>query len=46
MAANDIFVDELSDGLGISVFNGLGLNPFGKVVYGDNDVSLSRRGVW
>ena len=43
MSADNIFVQESRDGLGISLFKGTGFWPFCEVVNGDNDVTESSK---
>ena len=44
MAANNIFVEKVRDGLGISIFQSTGFDPFNEVINGNNDVAFSREG--
>ena len=41
MATDDILVDKSRDGLGISFSKGTSFWPFGEVINGDNDVTVS-----
>ena len=44
MSTDDIFIQELYDGLGICFFQGSGFDPFGEMVDCDDDVTFAGRG--
>src|SRR3954467_8206246 len=46
MAADDIFIQKLHNGLGISISYSSGFYPLGKMVYGDDDISESGECFW